>query len=83
MLGFGIGKLLVLAAIIAAVWYGFKFISRMQEVERDRQRVGSKKRPRRGAGKPETVEDTVQCPVCEAYVVAKSAAPCERKDCPY
>lgn len=83
MFGFGLGKLLVLAAIVAAVWYGFKFIGRLQEVQRDQQRMGAKKPPRRKAGKPEAVEDTVQCPVCEAYVVAKSSTACGRADCPY
>jgi hypothetical protein len=82
MFGFGFGKLLVLAAIVAAVWYGFKFVGRMQEVERNRQRGGG--RPaKRGREKPGTVEDTVQCPVCGAYVVARSAAACDRPDCPY
>ena len=27
---FGFGKILVLAVIIAAVWYGFKFVGRLQ-----------------------------------------------------
>ncbi len=82
MLGFGFSKLLLLAAIIAAVWYGFKFVGRLQETQRNRPQARS--RPDRdGGGKPRAVEDTVQCPVCKAYVVARAAAPCERKDCPY
>lgn len=82
MFGFGLSKLLVLAAIVAAVWYGFKFIGRLQEVQRDRQQAGGRPAPR-GRKKPAEVEDTVQCPVCGAYVVAKTAAPCDRQDCPY
>jgi uncharacterized protein len=30
MFGFSLGKLLVLAAVILAVWYGFKYVSRLQ-----------------------------------------------------
>jgi len=83
MFGFGLTKLLVLAAIIAAVWYGFKFVGRLDEVRRGR---ADRERPqRRAAGNDSAaeIEDTVQCPVCGAYVVARSASPCERPDCPY
>lgn len=83
MFGFGLTKLLVLVAIIAAVWYGFKFVGRLEEARR--QQPAERGSGRRGAARdaaPE-VEDTVQCPVCGAYVVAKSASPCERPDCPY
>lgn len=83
MFGFGITKLLVLAGLIAAVWYGFKFVGRLDEA---RRRQAAETGPRRRAGserKSEAIEDTVQCPVCGAYVVAGSASPCERPDCPY
>lgn len=83
MFGFGLTKLLVLAAIIAAVWYGFKFVGRLGEV---RRRGADRERPQRrpaGDDSAAEIEDTVQCPVCGAYVVARSANPCERPDCPY
>lgn len=83
MFGFGLTKLLVLVALVAAVWYGFKFVGRLDEARR--QQAGSVKPGRRAGrgGKSPEIEDTVQCPVCGAYVVAKSASPCERPDCPY
>lgn len=83
MFGFGITKLLVLVAIVAAVWYGFKFVGRLDEARRRQAgREQSHRRAARSEKAPE-IEDTVQCPVCGAYVVARSASPCERPDCPY
>ncbi len=84
MFGFGITKLLVLAAIIAAVWYGFRLVGRLDAARKNRP-GGHERVDRRGSGgdAPADVEDTVQCPVCNAYVVAKSASPCDRPDCPY
>lgn len=93
MFGFSLQKLLVLVAIIVAVWYGFKWVGRLQEA-RDaeaapRTRTGGfrwprsmRRRAREGEGRAE-VEDTVQCPVCQAYVPARAAAGCGRADCPY
>ena len=78
MFGFSLPKLLILAAIIFAVWQGFKILQRRQEVaqraERDRL-----KRERAGGG----VEDMVRCRVCDAFVAASGATDCGRGDCPY
>lgn len=46
MFGFSLGKLLVLAAVIAAVWYGFKYVSRLQ-YQRERQAEAMDKVERR------------------------------------
>ena len=80
MFGFGITKLLVLAAIVGAVWYGFKMIGRMDAARKNKSggRVN-----RGGQSAPVDVEDTVQCPTCGAYVVANATSPCDRPDCPY
>ncbi len=84
MFGFGITKLLLLGAIIAAVWYGFKMVGRMDAARKNRP-GGNDRVNRGGPGRnaPADVEDTVQCPVCGAYVVATAASPCDRPDCPY
>lgn len=83
MFGFGFSKLAVLIGIVAAVWYGFKFIGKL---DKNRKQAQANKPPRQSSGAggntPE-VEDTVQCPTCGAYVVAKTASACERPDCPY
>lgn len=82
MFGFGITKLLVLAAIVAAVWYGFKWVGRLDAARKNRP-GGHDRVNRGGHNAPADVEDTVQCPVCNAYVMAKSTSPCDRPDCPY
>ena len=75
MFGFSLAKLLVLAAIIAAVWYGFKIIGRRNQG------------PKVAEDKPATgrisAEDTVQCARCGTYVVPGAATSCGRADCPY
>ncbi|GIK98031.1 MAG: hypothetical protein BroJett029_22400 [Alphaproteobacteria bacterium] len=75
-----LGKLLVLAAIIALVWFGFRLLSRLEKARKEQAQVA---RPSRKAAKPSVVEDTVKCPVCSAYVAARGAGSCGRADCPY
>lgn len=90
MFGFSLQKLLVLAAIVGAVWYGFKLVSRLQEARKleETARGGKQQRAARraaeGAKSPaEGAEDMVQCPVCRIYVAARAAGNCGRSDCPY
>ena len=45
MFGFSLQKLLVLAAIIGAVWYGFKLVSRLQEARDLEQRKPGGSKP--------------------------------------
>ncbi len=81
MFGFGFSKLLVLVIIVLAVWYGFKYVGQLDRARKEKQ-AGNPRR-QAGGGKTPEIEDTEQCPVCGAYVVARSASPCERPDCPY
>jgi uncharacterized protein len=97
MLGFSIQKLLVLAGIIGAVWYGFKLVGRMKETRDAQARAGGGAKSgnlgdqlrdwvggRKGGAKAggET-EDLIECPKCGAYVAARGATSCGRSDCPY
>ncbi len=86
MFGFSLSKLLVLAAIVATVWYAFKFVDRLDK-RRKREIKARRDNPAGGAatdvGVPETPEEMVQCPVCESYVAARGVGPCGRDDCPY
>ncbi len=91
MFGFSLSKLLVLAAIAGAVWYGFKWISRQQKA-RGLNRKSQGGMSRRAAGGREeggskpaqtATQDMVQCPACQAYVAARAADNCGRADCPY
>lgn len=85
MFGFSLQKLLVLVAIIGAVWYGFKLVSRMQAAREANGAVADKTSKRRKAPKPDPAEpeDMVQCSVCQAFVAVRGASPCGRADCPY
>ena len=82
MFGFGFTKLAVLVGIVVAVWYGFKYVGKLDKARKQSQANKPPRQPDGGGPAPE-VEDTVQCPTCGAYVVAKTASPCERPDCPY
>jgi hypothetical protein len=85
MLGMSLGKLLVLAAIILIVWYGFKYTQRVGAVrETLRRGAAEKARPAAGpAARPPAAEDLVKCERCGAYVAAGSSAACGRADCPW
>jgi uncharacterized protein len=90
MFGISFQKLLVLVAVIAVVWYGFKFIGRLQdrrEADRELRASGAGQPKTRGRGAERSAapeaEDMVECPVCQAYVPARGASRCERADCPY
>lgn len=78
-------KLLLLAAILAAVWYGFKFLGRLKDrrdaeakVGRQRQGGGGQARRESSPGpavqNPAPVEELVQCPKCGAYVTREAIA---------
>ena len=90
MLGFSLQKLFVLAVIIAIVWYGFKFLGRVQahrKAEEKAQRKMQRRRERWSFGRDPDLdmgaEDMIACRVCGAYVPARGARSCGRADCPY
>jgi hypothetical protein len=71
MFGFSIGKLLVLAAIIAAVWYGFKFVGQIRNS------------PQEPSGPDNGAEDMDKCPECGTFVPVSAARHCGRAECRY
>lgn len=75
---FSIPKLLVLIAIIAAVWWGFKMFGRNFQQGRDEM----KKTARR---KPDTTDSVSmeQCEMCGDFVAKDGATNCGDDDCPY
>ena len=82
MFGFSFTKLLVLAAIIAAVWYGFKWVGRVEELRKEalrRAEAGAREQKMRSTPS----EDMVRCPSCGTYVAPRAARSCGRSDCPY
>ncbi len=82
-------KLIVLAVILAVVWYGFKFLGRLQNTRRKEARERDLRSPdrkaRREAAPQESldVEETVVCSQCGAYVPARGATSCGKPRCPY
>ena len=70
-------KLLVLAVIIAAVWYGFKMWGRGGRIRAE----DSEPDGRIEAGSEP--EDMSRCDVCGTFVPEGSARHCGRDGCPY
>ena len=84
MFGFSIQKLLFTVLVIVIVWYGFKWLARLQDrrenkVAERRRRAGRGRRPDTSAD----VEDLTECVLCGIYVAAPRARSCGREDCPY
>ena len=73
---FSLSKILVLAAIVALVWYGFKWVNRVSRIraEKDNDEVG---------GETPEIEDMAKCAVCGTFVPATGAGDCGRGNCPY
>ena len=91
MFGLSLQKLIVLAAVIAAIWYGFKWIGRAQRIRDGERKSGERSfgerlrksmREKTGTADAEIVEETEKCPVCGAYVPVGGSA-CGKQDCPY
>lgn len=83
MFGFSLSKFVLLALVIAAVWYGFKYMNRLEEIRR-LLRQQQNRRERAPAATPRLqAEDLVPCRVCNAYVAAHGSSACGRPDCPW
>ena len=82
MFGFSLTKLLFTVAIVLAVWYGFKFVGRLEQARKNSARLDAAPK---GGGMAATGATTEleRCAACGAYVAAESAAACGRDDCPY
>lgn len=77
MLGFSLPKLIVLAVIVAAIWYGFKIFSRGQAAAKT-------KVPGDDTDSiiPDAV-DMVKCETCGDFVASKGSTSCGKQGCPY
>lgn len=84
MFGLSLGKLLVLAILIAAVWYGFKYRARFETIRRNvREEVARRQSAPGPRPPPRSVEDLVKCPQCGAFVAATGATNCGKPGCPW
>ena len=88
MFGMSFGKVAVLVAIIAIVWFGFRWFQRWEKERRAAADGGEAGRLNRGRDAPsagaKTREPEVMtaCRVCGAYV-APGARSCGKPNCPF
>lgn len=88
---FSLSKILFLALVIGAVWFGWRWFNRVGAVGRERLREREERggvTPRApqstAGGRPDAMtEDMEKCPECGAYVAPRSAVSCGRPGCPY
>ncbi|HSR54939.1 MAG TPA: hypothetical protein VLN73_01770 [Alphaproteobacteria bacterium] len=77
MFGFSLSKLLVLILIIAAIWYGFKWVGRLDRERKERLKEDRSRPGDRGS------RDLIECTACGAYVApGLDECPEGRADCP-
>ncbi|CAA7613649.1 hypothetical protein [Magnetospirillum sp. UT-4] len=78
-------KFLLTVAVVALIWFGFKFA---QRIAADRRRSEDRKAravpppPRFEPATGADVQELVRCPVCNVYRSGRQAS-CGRSDCPY
>jgi hypothetical protein len=83
MLGFSLPKFLLFVLLLAIVWFGYRYMSRVDAIRRAvREEVKRRRQQGRGPASIEA-EDLVKCAQCGAYVAARGASSCGRKDCPW
>jgi|TARA_B100000405_G_C16697343_1_gene414984 hypothetical protein len=86
MFGFSIQKLLFTGLAIAAVWYAFKWLGRVQAEKTKVAREQARKMKDSGGSGPAArnaepgVEDMVECPHCGAFVPADGSHRCDKLD---
>ena len=69
-------KLIILVALVLIAWYGFKFMGRVDH--KRKQKLAQDQNAARDG-----VADTVQCPVCDAYIAESVMRDCGKQGCPY
>jgi hypothetical protein len=82
MFGFpSLSKILILVAIISAIWFGFRLLS---QLDRNRREVArrAKEGRRTQRATPHQVDDMVKCDVCGTFTARGSAA-CTKPECPF
>jgi uncharacterized protein len=74
-------KILILVAIISAIWFAFRLLGQLDRQRRDAVRR-KKERARAQGPTPRQVDDMVKCDVCGTFVARGSKA-CGRPGCPF
>jgi hypothetical protein len=82
MFGFSLLKLVVLGVIVLAVWHGFKWFNRYQQIK-DAE-TQAQVRLRTGESFPsDAAEEMVKCGQCGSFVMSSAARSCGKDGCPY
>jgi hypothetical protein len=76
-----LSKILILVAIISAIWFGFRLLS---QLDRQRREVARKEKERTRAQRPtpRQVDDMVKCDVCGTFI-ARGSTGCGKPSCPF
>lgn len=89
MLGLSLSKLLFTAFVVLAVWYGYRWWTRVESHRRAeldgrmRDEIAERRRRNRERRDAGNADELVRCSVCGTYVAAIATAPCSRGECPY
>ncbi len=73
-----LSKLLLLVAIISAIWFGFRLLGQLDRQRRDAARQEKKA----AAAKARQVDDMVKCSVCGIFT-ARGSKSCGNAGCPF
>lgn len=78
-------KILFTIVVIVAVWYGFKWVGRLQAkgTESKNRKAAGRRTDRSSPAGGEPIEDMVECSICGDFVAARGAVHCGRADCPF
>lgn len=85
MFGMSYGKLLLLVAVVAIVWFGFRWFQRWEKERRDAERREAAQLARQAPTPAATRagEEMSACRVCGTYVAASAMRACGRPNCPF
>jgi TRAP-type C4-dicarboxylate transport system permease small subunit len=74
-------KLLALAAVIFLVWYGVRWLQRLNSTTQRLAKAQREQVAKAEAAASVATQELVACPVCGTYVAPRGAG-CDRSDCP-
>ena len=86
MFGISFPKIAVLVAIVAVIWFGFRWFERWQkeraaaDERREARLTGGAQGARPASAR---AEEMSACRVCGTYVAAATARACGRPNCPF
>lgn len=77
-----LSKLLVLVAVVLAVWYGYKLLTRLEDA---RKAKGGQDKAKGGPEAKSEIGsmETVKCSVCGIFLASDAPSNCGREGCPY